>query len=81
MIRVYIRDEAEDEGIFLGEFFPEDISGLPSLFKEFETIIKGEDDVVWTFEGTEKGEDGCWYGNLSREDGTTKKAQLTDPAN
>ena len=46
MIRVYIRDEAEEEGIFLGEFFPEDISGLPSLFKEFETIIKGEDDVA-----------------------------------
>jgi len=46
MIRVYIRDEVEDEGIFLGEFAPTAITALPSLFDMFETVIKGNDGMA-----------------------------------
>jgi hypothetical protein len=62
----------------LVELCPVDTPEVGTLVK----IKEDKDEVVWTFEGTEKGEDGCWYGNLSREDGTiTKKAQIADPAN
>ena len=46
MIRVYIRDEVEEEGVFLGEFSPTALTELPSLFEMFGTVIKGSDDTA-----------------------------------
>ena len=47
MIRVYVRDDVEEEDSrFLGEFSPAAIMQLPSLFEKFETVIKGSDGIA-----------------------------------
>jgi hypothetical protein len=69
MIKVYVREDLELKGLFLGEFAPYDLCEMVGRFKEFDTFVMASENLCH-FDLAQFVSDGdsCYFEIVVKED-------------